>query len=117
MATRTEADTLVIGAGSAGCTLAARLSCRDRRRVAVVTGFFDVPNRLGLPGEEPPRVVHYYREPYPYTGQRVAVIGGKNSAVKAALDCYRHGAEVTLIHRGADRLQASPAGARPCDLA
>ncbi|MBT8217536.1 MAG: YpdA family putative bacillithiol disulfide reductase, partial [Acidimicrobiia bacterium] len=70
------------------------------RRVVVATGFFDVPNRLDLPGEEPPRVVHYYREPYPYTGQRVAVVGGKNSAVKAALDCYRHGAEVTLIHRG-----------------
>ena len=70
------------------------------RRAVVATGFFDVPNRLGLPGEKPPRVVHYYREPYPYTGQRVAVVGGKNSAAKAALDCYRHGAEVTLIHRG-----------------
>jgi thioredoxin reductase (NADPH) len=70
------------------------------RRMVVATGFFDVPNRLGLEGEEPPRVVHYYREPYAYTGQRVAVVGGKNSAVKAALDCYRHGAEVTLIHRG-----------------
>lgn len=71
------------------------------RRVVVATGFFDVPNRLGLAGEEPPRVVHYYREPYPYTGQKVAVVGAKNSAVKAALDCYRHGAEVTLVHRGA----------------
>lgn len=70
------------------------------RRVVLATGFFDVPNRLGLSGEEPPRVVHYYHEPYAYTGQRVAVIGGKNSAVKAALDCYRHGAEVTLVHRG-----------------
>lgn len=70
------------------------------RRVAVAVGFFDIPNRLGLPGEEAPRVVHYYKEPYPYTGQQVAVIGGKNSAAKAALDCYRNGAEVTLIHRG-----------------
>lgn len=70
------------------------------RRVAVAVGFFDLPNRLGLPGEEEPRVVHYYKEPYPYTGQRVAVIGGKNSAAKVALDCYRNGAEVTLIHRG-----------------
>lgn len=73
-----------------------RHSCR---RVVVATGFFDVPNRLGLEGEEPPRVVHYYKEPYAYTGQRVAVVGGKNSAAKAALDCYRNGAEVTLIHR------------------
>ncbi|MEM1178771.1 MAG: YpdA family putative bacillithiol disulfide reductase [Acidobacteriota bacterium] len=70
------------------------------RRVVVATGFFDIPNRLGLEGESEPRVVHYYKEPYAYTGQRVAVVGGKNSAVKAALDCYRNGAEVTLIHRG-----------------
>lgn len=71
------------------------------RRVVVAIGFFDLPNRLGLDGEEPPRVVHYYKEPYAYTGQRVAVVGAKNSAAKAALDCYRNGAEVTLIHRGA----------------
>lgn len=70
------------------------------RRVAIAIGFFDLPNRLDLPGEVEPRVTHYYKEPYPYTGQRVAVIGGKNSAVKAALDCYRNGADVTLIHRG-----------------
>lgn len=70
------------------------------RRVVVATGFFDVPNLLGLEGEEPPRVIHYYREPYAYTGQEVAVVGGKNSAAKAALDCYRNGARVTLIHRG-----------------
>ncbi len=71
------------------------------RKVVVAVGFFDVPNRLGLPGEHLPKVTHYYREPYPYARQRVAVIGAKNSAAKAALDCYRHGAEVTLIHRGA----------------
>lgn len=71
------------------------------RRVVVATGFFDVPNLLGVPGDEPPRVLHYYREPYAFTGQRVAVIGGKNSAAKAALDCYRNGADVTLVHRGA----------------
>ena len=52
-----------------------------------------------MPGEELPKVTHYYREPYPYVRQKVAVIGAKNSAAKAALDCYRHGAEVTLIVR------------------
>lgn len=67
--------------------------------VVVVTGFFDRPNTLGVPGEELPKVTHYYREPYGYVRQRVAVIGAKNSAAKAALDCYRHGAEVTLIAR------------------
>jgi len=71
------------------------------RRVVVATGFFDVPNLLGLEGEEAPRVIHYYKEPYAYAGQRVAVIGAKNSAAKVALDCYRNGAEVTLIHRQA----------------
>jgi thioredoxin reductase (NADPH) len=70
------------------------------RRVVVSTGFFDVPNRMDVPGEDLPKVSHYYREPYAYTGQRVAVIGAKNSAAKAALDCLRHGADVTLIVRG-----------------
>lgn len=72
-------------------------SCRF---VVLSTGFFDVPNELGVPGEELPKVTPYYKEPYPYSGRRVAVVGAKNSAVKAALECHRHGAEVTLIHRG-----------------
>jgi len=70
------------------------------RKVVVSTGFFDIPNRLNVPGEDLAKVTHYYREPYPYARQKVAVVGGKNSAAKAALECYRHGAEVTLIHRG-----------------
>jgi len=69
------------------------------RTIVVSTGFFDQPNLLGVPGEGLPNVTHYYREPYPYVRQKVAVIGAKNSAAKAALDCYRHGAEVTLIVR------------------
>ena len=70
------------------------------RKVVVAVGFFDIPNRLGVPGEDLPKVTHYYKEPYAYARQEVAVIGGKNSAAKAALDCYRNGARVTLIHRG-----------------
>lgn len=70
-------------------------------KVVVATGFFDKPNLLNVPGEDLPKVTHYYREPFPYIRQRVAVIGAKNSAAKAALDCYRHGAEVTLIVRSA----------------
>lgn len=71
------------------------------RAVIVATGFFDQPNLMNVPGETLPKVSHYYREPYAYVGQRVAVIGAKNSAAKAALDCYRHGAETTLIVRSA----------------
>lgn len=70
------------------------------RKVVVATGFFDIPNRLDVPGEDLPKVTHYYREPFPYARQHVAVIGAKNSAAKVALECYRHGATVTLIHRG-----------------
>lgn len=70
------------------------------RAVIVATGFYDVPNRMGVPGEDLPKVSHYYKEPYPYSGQRLAIIGAKNSAAIAALDCLRHGAEVTLIIRG-----------------
>jgi thioredoxin reductase (NADPH) len=69
------------------------------RFVVVATGFFDIPNLLQVPGEELPKVSHYYREPFPYTGQKVVVVGSKNSAAKAALSCYRHGAEVTLVVR------------------
>lgn len=70
------------------------------RKVVVAAGFFDVPNRLNVPGEDLPKVKHYFKEPYPYTGQRVLVVGAKNSAAKAALSCYRHGADVTLAVRG-----------------
>lgn len=71
------------------------------RNVVLATGFFDQPNRLDVPGEDLPNVTHYYKEPFAYAQQKVAVIGAKNSAAKAALDCYRHGAEVTLVVRGA----------------
>lgn len=67
--------------------------------VVVSIGFFDKPNMLNVPGEQLDKVTHYYKEPYPYAHQKVAVIGARNSAAKAALDCYRHGAEVSLIVR------------------
>ena len=69
------------------------------RHVVISTGFFDQPNLMNVPGEDLPKVTHYYAEPYAYMRQKVAVIGAKNSAAKAALDCYRHGAQVTLIVR------------------
>lgn len=68
--------------------------------VVVATGYYDDPNRLGVPGEDLPIVSHYYREPYEFFGKQVTVIGGRNSAVEAALDLYRNGVKVTLIHRG-----------------
>lgn len=70
------------------------------RTVVLAVGFFDQPTLLNVPGEDLPKVTHYYKEPYAYVGQQVAVIGARNSAAKAALDCYRHGAHVTLVVRG-----------------
>jgi thioredoxin reductase (NADPH) len=70
------------------------------RYVVVATGYFGNPNRLGVPGEDLPHVHHGYEEAAQYFGCRVAVVGGSNSAVEAALDLYRAGARVTLVHRG-----------------
>ena len=70
------------------------------RKVILATGYYDLPNYLEVPGEELPKVLHYYHDPHPYYDQNVLVVGGKNSAAIAALDLWRHGAHVTLVHRG-----------------
>jgi thioredoxin reductase (NADPH) len=70
------------------------------KKIVVATGYYDLPNQLGVPGENLPHVSHYYSEPHEFWNQDVVVIGGKNSAVEAALDLYRNGARVTLVHRG-----------------
>ena len=69
------------------------------KKAIIATGYYDLPNLMGIPGEELPKVSHYYTDPHPYFRRKVAVIGGANSAVVAALDLWRHGAEVTLIYR------------------
>jgi len=68
------------------------------RHIAVATGYFDTPNLLNVPGEELPKVTHYYREAHPYYDQDCLVVGGGNSAVEAALDLWRAGARVTMVH-------------------
>lgn len=70
-------------------------------RLVLATGYFDRPNRLGVPGEDLPHVRHYFDEAHLGWGLDVVVVGGKNSAVEAALQLYRAGARVTLVHRGA----------------
>jgi bacillithiol disulfide reductase len=70
------------------------------RAVVFATGYFDNPNYLGIPGEELPHVSHYFTEGHPYWHRRVVVIGAGNSSVDAALECWRAGATVTLVHFG-----------------
>ncbi|HWG19804.1 MAG TPA: YpdA family putative bacillithiol disulfide reductase [Terracidiphilus sp.] len=70
------------------------------RKLIVATGYYDIPNLLNIPGEGLSKVHHYYDDPHPYFGTDVVVIGGKNSAAIAALELWRHGARVTLVHRG-----------------
>ena len=71
------------------------------RKIVLATGYYDVPNMLGVPGEDLPKVLHYYKEPHPYYNHDVVVVGAKNSAAIAALELFWTGARVTLIHRGA----------------
>ena len=70
--------------------------------VVLATGFYDIPNTLDIPGEELAKVSHYYSDPHFYANQKLAVIGASNSAVDAALECYRKGADVTMIARGSE---------------
>ena len=72
------------------------------RTVVIASGCYDHPNQLGVPGEDLPHVSHYYTEPHEFYRKPVVVVGGKNSAAEAALDLYRSGAHVTLVHRRAE---------------
>ena len=74
---------------------------RQARAVVLAIGYYDLPNYLGIPGEDLPHVSHYYTDAHPYYRQRVVVVGGKNSAAEASLELFRGGAQVTLIHRHA----------------
>ena len=86
-----------------------RVGTRDRfdraktlraRKLIVATGYYDLPNPLDVPGCRLSKVMHYYDDPHPYSGLDVLVVGGKNSAAIAALELWRHGSRVTLVHRG-----------------
>jgi len=72
---------------------------REARAVVLAIGYYDLPNYLGIPGEDLPHVSHYYTDAHPYYRGRVVVVGGKNSAAEASLELFRGGAHVTLVHR------------------
>src|SRR5205823_1769219 len=74
--------------------------CYSAKKIILATGYYDIPNRLNVPGEELDKVIHYYREAHPYYNHDVLIVGAKNSASVAALELYWTGARVTLVHRG-----------------
>jgi thioredoxin reductase (NADPH) len=76
-----------------------RPSALRARKLVLATGYYDLPNYMHIPGENLSKVHHYYNDPHPYFGMDVVVIGGKNSAAIAALELWRSGARVTLVHR------------------
>lgn len=74
-------------------------STYQAKNVIISTGFYDIPNLMNIPGEDLPKVKHYYTEPYPFAQQKIVVVGSSNSSVDAALETYRKGADVTMIIR------------------
>lgn len=69
------------------------------KNIVIASGFFDIPFLMNIPGENLPKVTHYYKEPHFYAFQKVLVVGANNSAVDAALECWRKGAQVTMVIR------------------
>jgi len=72
---------------------------REARAVVLAIGYYDLPNYLHIPGEDLPHVSHYYTDAHPYYRGRVVIVGGKNSAAEAALELFRAGVHVTIVHR------------------
>ena len=93
---RDEADEAVFDVRS---RVAGAERALQSRAVILATGYYDQPNRLDVPGEDLPHVLHFYKEAHPYFRRRVVVVGGANSAAEAALELHRAGAKVTLVHR------------------
>jgi thioredoxin reductase (NADPH) len=74
--------------------------CYSAKKIILASGYYDIPNRLNVPGEDLEKVIHYYREAHPYYDHDVLIVGAKNSASIAALELFWTGARVTLVHRG-----------------
>jgi thioredoxin reductase (NADPH) len=70
------------------------------RKIVAATGYYDRPNYMNIPGEDLPKVMHYYKDPHPYFDMDVLIVGAKNSASIAALELWRRGSRVTMVHRG-----------------
>ncbi len=98
---------------NAGFQVLTNKASYQSRNLVLATGFYDAPVKLGIEGEDLPKVTHYYHEPHSYYRQKVVVVGANNSAVDAALETWRKGAEVTMIVRGAEIGERVKYWARP----
>jgi len=94
--------TRMVPAGDTGYLVHTNRGDYAARNVVVATGYYDVPRSLGVPGEELPKVSHYYTDPHPYIGQQLLVVGAANSACDAALETWSKGAQVTMVIRGSE---------------
>lgn len=88
--------------GNDGYTVTTASHQYKGRNIIIAIGFYDIPVKLGIPGEDLPKVVHYYKDPHFYAMHKVVVIGANNSAVDAALETYRKGADVTMVIRSGE---------------
>ena len=98
-------DDLQGGDGAFSVTTTNRIAgpqAYQARKIIIATGYYDIPVMMNVPGEDLPKVVHYYKEPHPFYDCDVAVIGSKNSAAITALEVHRAGGRVTLIYRDAE---------------
>ncbi len=93
-------EVLAVRSGGNGFTVETTKSAYEAENVVVATGFYDIPCTLDVPGEDLPKVSHYYHDPHYYAGQNVVVVGASNSSIDAALETFRKGADVTLVARG-----------------
>jgi thioredoxin reductase (NADPH) len=82
-------------------TVRTDIGCYAARKIILASGYYDIPNRLDVPGEDLEKVIHYYREAHPYYNQDVLIVGAKNSAAISALELFWTGARVTMVMRGA----------------
>ena len=90
----------VLNGNSSRFLVKTTLSEYAANNIVIATGFYDIPYELGIPGEQLPKLTHYYNDPHFYAFQRVIVVGAQNSAVDAALETWRKGAEVTMVIKG-----------------
>jgi thioredoxin reductase (NADPH) len=80
-------------------TIKTSKSLYQAKNIIIASGFYDIPNLMHVPGEDLPKVHHYYKEPHVYFGQKIVVVGAANSAVDVAMETWRKGAEVTMVIR------------------